>query len=185
MEPTKKRKIFTTEAPIIDKNTIPDLPPNAKIHVTQRSFTAEQINDIEPGDRSIIMQIVTYCCHTIAKKYRQVSIIVDESSAVVSDVHFKCYAVRAKFPPDVIYKKVDWDRIQQINATFIRDIRGIREPDSNVLDMTVYSTKNKYAIKDIFITHIHQEHVIINTFENDIEDGRGSAKRPRSSSTSS
>lgn len=188
MEPetlSRKRKLFTTEAQVPDKGAIPDLPLNAKINVTHRSFTAEQINDIDPAERSMIMQIVTYCCHTIAKKHRQVVVTVSESTASVCDIPFKCFSVHAKFPTDVIYKKTDWDRIQQINATFIRDIRGIREADGNALDMNVFSTKNKFAIKDIIITHIHQEHVVINTYENDIEDGRGGAKRPRSSSTSS
>lgn len=185
LEPSRKRRVFTSDEQEQKETVIPDMPANAKVHVVHRSFTAEQINDIDPAERSMIMQIITYCCHTIAKQYRQVVVTVTENTKEVANIPFKRYTVYAKFPMDIIYKKTDWDRIQAINTTFIRDIRGIREVDGNALDMNVYSTKNKFAIKDIFITHIHQEHIIINTYENDVEDGRGCAKRPRSSSTSS
>jgi len=181
IEKEKKRKIFSSNDDEA-RTVIPDMPMNAKINVTQRSFTAEQINDIDPAERSMIMQIITYCCHTIAKKHRQVVVTVTECTEMVENIAFKCFSIHAKFPIDVIYKKTDWDRIQSINTTFIRDIRGMREVDGNGLDMNVYSTKNKFVLKDIYITHIHQEHIMINTYESDIEDGRGGAKRPRSSS---
>lgn len=189
MEPEatqRKRKLFTNEQKQPDSLVIPDLPPNARLVVSQRSFSMEEINDLPPGDRAIVMQVVTYCCHTIAKQIRLVSVSITETTHFVAEVPFKCYVAYAKFPMDMnVFKKHDLDRLQAINATFVRDLRTIREADGNAIDMNIYSTTNKFAIKDLFITHIHQEHVILNTYENDIEDGRGNAKRPRSSSVSS
>lgn len=189
MEPevsARKRRVFTNEQKQPESLVIPDLPPNARLVVTQRSFSMEQINDLPAGDRAMVMQVITYCCHTMAKQVHPVSITVTETTVYVKEISFKCYVAYAKFPIHMnVFKKCDLDRLQGLNATFIRDLRTIRETDGNAIDMHIYSTTNPFAIKDIFITHIHQEHVIINTYENDIEDGRGNAKRPRSSSVTS
>lgn len=156
-----------------------DIPKN--VTFTQRSFTPEQLQDILPADRGMIMNILTYCCYSIAKRHIGVetTVTLHEEIEPKTGIILKKYLIYASFPIDTLINSDHILDILTINPLFINPIIYLRDKEATSIAIPVFSTANPIAIEQGKITLMNYKRILIRTDDTEDDHQRGSVKKIR------